>query len=529
MAEEAIILPSEPLLLVDRSWQRKGKLAHTSKSYVGSSRVPDLTVTKPAATTTKSRKRAAGQARVIHPAKRQSRHLRAQFVEYKPTTSSKGNASNANKNAFPGSEPANHPHATNLVGGPFPSHKTARDAHESESTRLARSATRSSVRRSPLSNSTGALYAIIDSEVQGFQSYLGYYPSRLAKSLYPMSKHLNFKYNPLGDFWLPAAVHDEVLLHTILFSSALHLHSASRNPDFEGSRQIMKVILDKLNRRLRDRELSDTTIGAVSCLASCEHMVGNNRQWAVHITGMSEMIRVRGGTASIRRELLTKIYRADIVGSVETLGQPKLPLLSPVGPSLFETLQLETGASQSLQKLLYETGVSTPLEIILVNLSELSQAISEAINTQISFDPLILDEEVVGVQQRLLACIDVATNPVETVLSISALIFLQPVTKSNPFAQPASQVMSDALHKSLESLIKSHHLPPALLIWVQVMGALISDATSERTWYRTKTQEILAAHPGINSWYRLKLQLKDIMWIDEIHDEYGRILWNELW
>ena len=221
-------------------------------------------------------------------------------------------------------------------------------------------------------------------------------------------------------------------------------------------------------------------------------------------------------------------FSADIVGSVETLGQPKLPLLSPVGPSLFETLQLETGASQSLQKLLCEIEVSTPLEIILVNLSELSQAISEAINTQISFDPLVLDEEVVGIQQRLLACIDVATNPVETVLSISALIFLQPVTKSNPFAQPASQVMSDALHKSLKSL-KSHHMPPPLLLWVQVMGALISDATSERTWYRTNIQEILAAHPGTKSWYRLKLQLKDIMWIDEIHDEYGRILWNELW
>lgn len=85
-----------------------------------------------------------------------------------------------------------------------------------------------------------------------------------------MSKYLNFKYNTLGKFWLPAAVNDDVLLHTILFSSALHLHSASRNHDFKGSRQLMKVILDRLNRRMRDGELSDATIGAVSCLASCE-------------------------------------------------------------------------------------------------------------------------------------------------------------------------------------------------------------------------------------------------------------------
>lgn len=168
-----------------------------------------------------------------------------------------------------------------------------------------------------------------------------------------------------------------------------------------------------------------------------------------------------------------------------------------------------------------------PLEITLIDLSELSQAISEAISSQVSFDPLILDEQVLGLQQRLLAHIDAAPDTVEMVLSISALIFLQPVTRTNPFAEPASEVMSHALHKSLSAL-ECHHLPPPLLLWVLVMGGLISDATSERTWFRTRIQNQLTVHPGIDSWDRLKFQLKDIMWIDDIHDEYGRILWNEM-
>lgn len=168
MAEETILFPSAPLLLVDRSWQRRGKFARTSKAYVGSSRVPDLTITKMAATATRSRKRSVAQGDFAHPAKRQSRHTRLQFFEYKPPVSSKVKR---NKNASLDSGPEYHGHGTERAQEPFLSPETS---HESESVEMVHSAVQSPVFRSPLSNSTGALYAIIDSEVQTFQSYLGY-------------------------------------------------------------------------------------------------------------------------------------------------------------------------------------------------------------------------------------------------------------------------------------------------------------------------------------------------------------------
>lgn len=85
-----------------------------------------------------------------------------------------------------------------------------------------------------------------------------------------MAQYLNFEYNTLQKIWLPAAVMDEVLLHTILFACALHLHHVSEYHEFKDASLLMKVILDKLNRRLRTKILSDATIGAVSCLAMCE-------------------------------------------------------------------------------------------------------------------------------------------------------------------------------------------------------------------------------------------------------------------
>lgn len=88
--------------------------------------------------------------------------------------------------------------------------------------------------------------------------------------MYPLTSLMNAKYNTLIKFWLPVAAHDEVFLHTILFASALHFYSVSKGHDFKDSDLLMKVILDRLNSRLKTGQLSDATIGAVSCLAICD-------------------------------------------------------------------------------------------------------------------------------------------------------------------------------------------------------------------------------------------------------------------
>ena len=38
-------------------------------------------------------------------------------------------------------------------------------------------------------------------------------------------------------------------------------------------------------------------------------MLGKHSRFAMHMSGMAEMIRIRGGMANIRHELQMKIYR----------------------------------------------------------------------------------------------------------------------------------------------------------------------------------------------------------------------------
>lgn len=78
-------------------------------------------------------------------------------------------------------------------------------------------------------------------------------------------------FNPVKTTWFPLAITDEVLLHTVLFASVVHISFVSGCRSSEESDVIMEPIFRQLGRRLQDyTKLSDATIGAVSCLAMVE-------------------------------------------------------------------------------------------------------------------------------------------------------------------------------------------------------------------------------------------------------------------
>lgn len=91
----------------------------------------------------------------------------------------------------------------------------------------------------------------------------------MAHSLYPLESRLVF--NPIKQAWLPLAFTDELLLHTVLFTSVVHLSVVSGCRGVEESDNLMEPIFRQLSQRLQDKtKPSDATIGAVSCLAMVE-------------------------------------------------------------------------------------------------------------------------------------------------------------------------------------------------------------------------------------------------------------------
>jgi len=137
-----------------------------------------------------------------------------------------------------------------------------------------------------ISGSATGLYGVVDSNVSSFQDLLSYCmlrplpssfvqltgedPVRVGHAFYPLEGHVPFQFNPIQSVWLPLALTDEVLLHAILYATALHLWRATSGDSSRDVSTLTNIVFNGINRRLADNKLSDATVGAVSCLAMVE-------------------------------------------------------------------------------------------------------------------------------------------------------------------------------------------------------------------------------------------------------------------
>ncbi|KAK5051454.1 hypothetical protein LTR84_003106 [Exophiala bonariae] len=493
MAAEAVLFPPQPLFMVDRSWQRRGrKVSPSSREFENSSRVPEITITVLNGNKT-SQKRSSGTATAPERApSKPSKVNNIQFLSYEPhTLSRKDKRTKATKSVKNNKRDSRSLSESAQNSALVPAGSQSADE----------ASDRSTLSITSISRSTSPCYTVIDPEVSSFEKFIVYYPTRLADAIFPMSQYLNFEYNTLQKIWLPVAATDEVLLHTILFASASHLHNVSDSHDFKDASLLMKVILDRLNRRLRNKTLSDATIGAVSCLAMCENTLGKHESTAMHMSGMAEMIKVRGGMSAIRHELQMKIYR--------------------------EMLKLEGTHNSQLELLLKTSRVSATLSDLLLELSQLSFAIEHAMDSQARIDPLMFEEELLCLQYNLLIHA-LSTSPgLEKAYTLGALIYLQTLTRSAPFMKSSSEALSKELKLSLLNLDTAEVSSP-LRFWLFIMGGLVSSETSEKDWFRQRLRVCQGSQTDVVIWESMKSQLMAVLWVERIHDNLGEALWVDL-
>ncbi|KAJ9607601.1 hypothetical protein H2200_007679 [Cladophialophora chaetospira] len=517
MAEEAVIFPDKPLFMVDRGWQRRKKRAvktasqtiHERELNLQPSRVPEVTITVakgPGGTRSNSPPETKN-----HPVPIKSSHTQSvpiQFMNYEPPK--------PKKQRQPGSRPCprNGQAATHMP-------RKWAAATKPEITREDLF-----VLKQSLPGTATSLYSVIDPEVSSFQEFISYYPTRLATAMYPISKSVPLTYNPIETVWFPAVVKDEVSLHAILFSCAMHYFLDSGQLTFRNSDVLMKVILNRLNGRLQDCKYSDLTIGAVSCLALCENHLGNHQKWKMHATGMSEMVRVRGGFQNVRDVLHMKIYRADTIGAVDTLTHPNFPRPNRSAQRLFSWLGLEA-PDPPVTTMLADLGLRKTVLGALVELSYLCHALNHAADKSIPIDPLAFDEDVTSIQHDLLRSLTPQQEGVERLCVITALIFIQTLTREVPFTKLCSGHISKQLKKGFRAL-DAARAPARLIFWMLFMGGFVSSDTSERFWFQRRLGDFLQLRNDLTDWRDVKTELQKVFWVDSVQETLGLDLWDDI-
>ena len=357
-----------------------------------------------------------------------------------------------------------------------------------------------------------------------FHRFISYYTVETASSMYPLQAFLGF--NPVQAFWFPMALTDEILLYTIMYSAAFGLSQADPKTNPNDINQLAGPIFQLLTSRLADRSsINDTTIGAVSCLAMVENMSGNRAKWKVHVNGLREMIKTRGGIENIHASLVMKIIRADSEGSVDNLTRPCLPPLQRMAPSLHLTLPVAARDGRSkVFDLLGCEDLRPQMKVVLLEIADFTKAIryytSQDVHLVGAIDPRSFDEDLLSIARTLLEMDSLSA--VEEVVQIAALIFIKSVGRGLPFRPTGSQLLPKRLKQALSMVL--NFAPAAfsdeMLMWLLSMGGFASCKGSEHAWF---VDELVRLGCGGN-----REVLKEVLFVDVVHEKACATLFEEV-
>lgn len=129
---------------------------------------------------------------------------------------------------------------------------------------------------------------------QNAHALLSSYLIHVSTRMFPLSLSRILTSNPLRSTeWFRYAISDEAMLSAMLFSASVYLLLLSRTQEREREMlhwqaRTMGLVQGRLGSG--EVEVLDSTIGAISCLALAEAVLGNEDLWHMHMRGLQNLL-----------------------------------------------------------------------------------------------------------------------------------------------------------------------------------------------------------------------------------------------
>jgi hypothetical protein len=138
----------------------------------------------------------------------------------------------------------------------------------------------------------------------------------IGAAMYPLVA--SFGFNPVSPAsWFDSALQDEALYHALMYTTSTYAGLISGTTESKESMFYVGKSVSTVYKRLKNMSLNDglpmesleSTARAVSCLAISEALRGNMDGWRVHMSGLKQMVDLRGGLKAFSVSLQLKIHR----------------------------------------------------------------------------------------------------------------------------------------------------------------------------------------------------------------------------
>ncbi|KPM35151.1 hypothetical protein AK830_g11423 [Neonectria ditissima] len=349
-----------------------------------------------------------------------------------------------------------------------------------------------------------------------------------------------FQYDRTKVCWFRWLLEDNTYLQSVLFMVsafqdlvAMQIAASGSHVSWSGNfspqtQRRLRSTIRLLQEKIQDREtqLEDTTMSVVTTLAMLADASSDTAAFEAHVTGLKEMVRMRGGLAAFNhnRQLQIKLCRVDLGWALSHGSKPEIYNGKISWEPFLETaLQTSTIPYQHTPFSRIQNPVEAldyKLRNVFVDLRDFSGMANSLIANHEKLRPELFQEIMLSIQCRLLSLEYAADlHPLEESIRLGLLAF-----ESTVFLQTAklgvklrSELFAHQLHRAI---VKLHVKVPGyadLKLWLLLVGSILV-FNGDEAWLLKSINELSCNQ----TWAEVRGRVKEVMWIDIIHDEPGR-------
>ncbi|KIY02313.1 uncharacterized protein Z520_02451 [Fonsecaea multimorphosa CBS 102226] len=352
--------------------------------------------------------------------------------------------------------------------------------------------------------------------------------------------------NPVLEFFAPLITKDTALFHVTLLVSAFrleqHLPPKERVRCIRLSKICMDLIQNRINEPFPDC-VSDGTLAAVAGVAVIEHEKGSLRLSRIHVTGLKQMLEVRGGLEAVRMSnpTVANVLFCMFVATAD-VEFPSCDAQTVVQrpPWFYQSLRLDGALVGTGVELPNPSPIDFQAHGVLPEYSELMLNIRMLAMTYQTAQDCNSAREYQEVLTFLCATLQrLLTLPVPDLLLGSYESTITAACRHaliiHVFAQwcghqpDPSLLVSTAQHEllaTLRPLTEQRGVGTKLLLWLLSVGGTCPFGPAQHKWFVSQLADT-AADLEIHSWDSMKASLKQVIWHEYQDDRQHKELWDE--
>ncbi|KAH8647648.1 hypothetical protein BX600DRAFT_475683 [Xylariales sp. PMI_506] len=343
------------------------------------------------------------------------------------------------------------------------------------------------------------------------------------EKIYPIEKYAG--YNPMKDYFLPMAFDDPATMHAMLFSAGSMILPPTRSRETPNSLFHLRECIRLVNERLRSSPpiVTNSTIIIVATIAFVEKSIGRHRNWEIHMQGLKEIIRLRGGIEEFQsdRILYSKVQRADLCGSMDADSEPYFEHLQPP-INVLEAEEQVQFASTWVHLINTQACFSHCFMQVIHRVDCATKALNMLHCGDKSIDAVRLRDELTLVQYAVLRMArsphQVSDVGIQRICRLGLLLYLFTISNDLPSGVSTCDMIAKSLISNIETYSMGNILPCNFLWWLAFMVVTLADKEENRRWAKEVIEKSMRVNGRVGREH-IKVHISALPWVERIHGE----------